>query len=327
MSCYSLILDIHTYKRTSCGPKKGHFSPDTFNSIGRTYAFAFSPHGDEFAAYRDRDTRAITWSFLPSQKLDAPSYQSLRRWLELNVPIHSQAAMLDFKVMFSPGASYFASTFSKCTHHDLPPRLANEIDDRVSRRQAPPDTIALGADGTYFAAWGSRCIWHLDDKSALRQSLRDNTTLAKDFANVDLNPTSKTHYVGVMKDGMITYSAPDTNGKLTGHVKAHMQHMAKHFGRTYVVKFKGSMDTVTSIGPETNFAQVDDELIKEQEKKEKEKEKANQKKKTKAQAEAEEVKEDEENLMSKETEAATMEDTKKGGLLSRVFKRKSVALQ
>ena len=81
---------------------------------------------------------------------------------------------------------------------------------------------------------------------------------------------------------------------------------------------------------ETNFTQAEDELIKEQEKrdkKERKKEKENQTNKTKAQGQAEEVKEDEEDLKSKETGAATMEDTKKGGLLSRVFRRKSVGLQ
>ena len=257
---------------------------------------------------------------MPSRKLDTPSYQSLRRWLEVNVPIHSEAAMLDLKVMFGPGASYFASTFSKCTHHDLPPRLANEIDDRISRGQGPPKIIALGADATYFAAWGLRCIWHLDEKSSLRQTLRDKDTSAREFANIYLDPTDKTHFVAVMKDGWITFAATDTKGNLSSHVAAHMQTMAKQSGRTYEVKFKGSMDKVTCISPQTNFTHVDTNIEKQQ-KEQKEKE---EKKKEKQKEKEEEVEKD---LKSGKAEVATTEDTKKGGLLSRVFRRKSIALQ
>ena len=231
--------------------------------------------------------------------------------------MHDQAAMLDLKVVFGSRASYFASTSSECTHHDLPPRLADEIDDRMSRGKGPPMTIALGDEATYFAAWGSRCIWSLNESNSLREKLHDKTTSARAFANIYLDPTNKKHYVAVMKDGWITFSATDTKGIISRHVAAHMQTMANEFGRTYDVKFLGRIDRITCISPDTNFTH-EETLVQEQEKQEG---KTDTEEKNKEEAV---TREDLKEVLGMLT---TLENSKKGGFLSRVFRRKSVALQ
>ena len=197
---FSDRVQFSTYNRYSFSKPTDHGANPTFQTMGHIYSFAFSPHGDEFAAYIDKDSDAVTWSFSPSNNASATSYQTLRDWLNEHVPSSDAAQMEKLRVVFGPGASYFACDGGhQCIRHDLPQRLSKAIEKRKAEGLGWPDVLALSAAA-------GRASWSLATESSLYKLVDDEDH--DNLREMYLNPTRCGDFVAVHKHGKVTWSLP-----------------------------------------------------------------------------------------------------------------------
>ena len=247
--------------------------------LGYLYMHAFSPHDDEFICYLDANTKAVAWTFYQAGKLI--NYQSLRSWLTRNLYVQDKKSLYKSRVCFGSGASYFASNGEKCTHHDLPEKLSDMIDSKMTKNMLP-DIISLGAAGTYFARWpDGTSIWALQEDSKLLKNVSNEDSDKNALAYVFLHPTQTTRYVAVYKSGMCVFHLPEANGMCARHIKAYIQLKAKETGATFSMEesLTGTGGSKTSskvsyIGPDTEYQMPDLDEVNNNKKTKKEKEKA-----------------------------------------------------
>ena len=253
------------------------------DSMGHVYMHSFSPHGDEFALYKNAQG-ACTWIFHQGNDKSI-TYRSLRDWLVTNVNLQSKADILNSRVVFGEGASYYASNGKTCIHNDLPTRLSNEIEKRrAGDNGVLPNILSLGANETYFARWPNNggSIWKLSTTSRLHarvSSSSDNFTAESNLAYIFLSPIDDSRYVTVLQSGMLEYQILDSEGDVQKVFRGYMQLKAKETNATFPLEFlsgAGLKDSeVTYISPETKyeFPKGHKELEREKkEKKEKKKE-------------------------------------------------------
>lgn len=229
-----------------------------------------SPHEDEYAAYYNTQTKAINLVFRASGKPQAPSYQSLRTFLDDNVT-PDIPSVLETYVVFGPGASYYARCGNECIWNDLPKDLEAKLKRKKTRYERSiessaedeetkstwiPRILALGADDHYFAVWDNDDYMNsLPESSGFTKSI--NKTNISNLVNVVLSPTESEYYFTLVEKGTIAYyMGMDRDGLAKRKMLAYLQMRAREDGTTFQrVSTKGNTTTSFAITPETNFGQ------------------------------------------------------------------------
>ena len=182
----------------------------------------------------------------------------MRDWLSKNVPSQDEAQMHELKVVFGPGASYYAFAGGDCVYHDLPKGLTEAIEARKEEGLGHPDILALGGTaskgGTYLACWsGKAANWSLNTETSFYKLVEDGDY--DELADVYLSPVRSQDFVAVKRDGRITWSIPGGMSEDTfpRYFLAHMQRNAEEFGKTYDMELTGGTEKHTLITPETKY--------------------------------------------------------------------------
>lgn len=131
------------------------------------------------------------------------------------------------RVVFGPGATYFASCGEKCVYHDLPKALQDALFKLPNSRI--PRIVAFGPDDIFFAVFGeSQAIYILYVNHDLYKSLKEDSDEWKRYDNVTMSPHDSQDYIVAYKLGGYGLKMSAALSKHAGQwLRAHTQQIAK----------------------------------------------------------------------------------------------------